>query len=635
MLHCDGKNNQLWYLEPNGLVKAAALPDRCLDADTVTKGHTSYVKTKKCNARETNQRWRLSTSGFMYLDFQPSLCLDVGENGTHTVLMPCGRQTMTLVMVKADNSSSLPSFPGSSRIQPIPCARNCMSAMLSDGTCDEACNVEACGFDGGDCDGASGTSPDDVVEAGSLPQASTREPAASMPILGDSPSKAEAPETSTLPDFLCAPGCVERWIGDGDCDEKCNTEACRFDNGDCIDTSGAAEAAISETTALEMLGSDDAECAPGCLIRNVGDLFCDEDCNNAQCNSDGGDCEEECSWNCLDRWLGDGFCDDECNNAECNYDRGDCVGVPASDGDSSDSTRLTYGSAAGPCAPGCDDRALGDLFCDEECNSANCFFDFGDCAPFRQRCAANCQDRWMGDGFCDEECNSAECSWDDGDCEPPTQDSSDSVGAAIGPLPEGPCAPGCDHRTLADDFCDDQCNVATCYFDGGDCAPMRGNCARHCQDRWMGDGFCDEECNIAACNWDDGDCEPFPVAGSFDLAGGPRPLPEGVDCADGCQALMVGNSVCNQACNVPACNFDMGDCARECAPNCFGLWLGDGFCDEECKNLACEWDEGDCAEELVAAGSAGEVQDEQGSIPSDSDPLAYGVAVGRSVSGAT
>ena len=26
-------------------------------------------------------------------------------------------------------------------------------------------------------------------------------------------------------------------------------------------------------------------------------------------------------------WVGDGFCDDETNTAECNYDGGDCCGI--------------------------------------------------------------------------------------------------------------------------------------------------------------------------------------------------------------------------------------------------------------------------------------------------------------------
>lgn len=32
----------------------------------------------------------------------------------------------------------------------------------------------------------------------------------------------------------------------------------------------------------------------------------------------------KCHEGCLYSWLGDGFCDNLCNNPECNYDNGDC-----------------------------------------------------------------------------------------------------------------------------------------------------------------------------------------------------------------------------------------------------------------------------------------------------------------------
>ena len=32
-----------------------------------------------------------------------------------------------------------------------------------------------------------------------------------------------------------------------------------------------------------------------------------------------------CSDDCPDDWIADGMCDDSCNNAECDYDGGDCA----------------------------------------------------------------------------------------------------------------------------------------------------------------------------------------------------------------------------------------------------------------------------------------------------------------------
>ena len=34
----------------------------------------------------------------------------------------------------------------------VACAGECLEGWVGDGVCNEACNVEACGFDDGDCD---------------------------------------------------------------------------------------------------------------------------------------------------------------------------------------------------------------------------------------------------------------------------------------------------------------------------------------------------------------------------------------------------------------------------------------------------------------------------------------------------
>ena len=74
----------------------------------------------------------------------------------------------------------------------------------------------------------------------------------------------------------------------------------------------------------------------------VGNGFCNDDTNIAECDYDGGDCCgycvvtehcEDCA--CLGNinsdevtnpLVGDGVCNDETNNAACNYDGGDCCG---------------------------------------------------------------------------------------------------------------------------------------------------------------------------------------------------------------------------------------------------------------------------------------------------------------------
>ena len=73
----------------------------------------------------------------------------------------------------------------------------------------------------------------------------------------------------------------------------------------------------------------------------VGNGYCNDETNNADCNYDGGDCcgtcvnVDHCSeCECLGGLTGDGsnavvgngYCNDEYNNADCYYDGLDCCG---------------------------------------------------------------------------------------------------------------------------------------------------------------------------------------------------------------------------------------------------------------------------------------------------------------------
>jgi hypothetical protein len=67
------------------------------------------------------------------------------------------------------------------------------------------------------------------------------------------------------------------------------------------------------------------QCAPGCPNEFIGDGVCDEDCYNAACSDDGGDCDE-CAPGCPTSWINDGVCDEACLVPECGdgNDGGDC-----------------------------------------------------------------------------------------------------------------------------------------------------------------------------------------------------------------------------------------------------------------------------------------------------------------------
>jgi hypothetical protein len=77
------------------------------------------------------------------------------------------------------------------------CSPSCAWQSLGDNFCDVSCYVDACNYDGGDCD-------------------------------------------NETPEFLqeemakmCSPGCEWNELADGFCDAGCNNSACEYDRGDC------------------------------------------------------------------------------------------------------------------------------------------------------------------------------------------------------------------------------------------------------------------------------------------------------------------------------------------------------------------------------------------------------------------
>lgn len=126
------------------------------------------------------------------------------------------------------------------------------------------------------------------------------------------------------------------------------------------------------------------------------------------------------------------------------------------------------------------------------------------------------------------------------------------------------------------------------------------NCAEGCPGSWIKDGYCDKACNNSACDWDGGDClgklmnvALAPVSANhifvsrltcscFSLpgvaanrfaagpgGGGGGPVwqfPGAVGgtsyCNQGCANSWLADKFCDQACNVLACGFDVGDCGQ-------------------------------------------------------------------------
>ncbi|MCI4382136.1 hypothetical protein PGIGA_G00260210 [Pangasianodon gigas] len=105
------------------------------------------------------------------------------------------------------------------------------------------------------------------------------------------------------------------------------------------------------------------------------------------------------------------------------------------------------------------------------------------------------------------------------------------------------------------------------------------NCAEGCPGSWIKDGYCDKACNNSACDWDGGDC--LGGAGSSRFGGGgpggavggagqPWQFGGGLGglggvsfCNQGCANSWLADKFCDQACNVLACGFDVGDCGPD------------------------------------------------------------------------
>lgn len=107
------------------------------------------------------------------------------------------------------------------------------------------------------------------------------------------------------------------------------------------------------------------------------------------------------------RW-GNGSCDSDLNTAECFFDLGDC--------DSS----ACYLTEACIEDPTCD---LDNGVCNTELNTAECVYDFGDCAPIPaaicdpiKDCDPSDTDCDVGNGVCNSELNTEACGYDGGDC---------------------------------------------------------------------------------------------------------------------------------------------------------------------------------------------------------------------------
>lgn len=104
------------------------------------------------------------------------------------------------------------------------------------------------------------------------------------------------------------------------------------------------------------------------------------------------------------------------------------------------------------------------------------------------------------------------------------------------------------------------------------------NCNEGCPPNWIADGYCDIQCNVSACDWDGGDCANQTAPGVGGGANGQQhafnhyapphgnwyqPMAHAQYCSRGCPSSWIGDKYCDRACKSAECGFDAGDCGIE------------------------------------------------------------------------
>ena len=221
-------------------------------------------------------------------------------------------------------------------------------------------------------------------------------------------------------------------------------------------------------------------------------------------------------FNAFDPYIGDGFCDDLTNVAECNHDGGDCCGDDVKTDYCTDC--ICHLTTANPINPTTDVPI--DPTTAEPTNPTTTQptdpTTTGPTGPTTDP-TDPCQlddyyVNWIGDGICDDFINTAECGYDGGDCCGDEVDT-DFCNACICHTTNittvsptdlttaEPINPTTDPTTADPAKSCDEGHVFYHYYDGNNYT-WPGDYF----DFWVGDGYCVDFFNIPECNHDGGDC---------------------------------------------------------------------------------------------------------------------------------
>ncbi|CAM9891772.1 unnamed protein product, partial [Pylaiella littoralis] len=427
--------------------------------------------------------------------------------------------------------------------------------------------------------------------------------------------------------------CIENFFADADCDIINNTEECGYDSGDCCactceDTADRAcgvNGFVCIDPEASCVSDDDitVDMLVNCFPRGISDGFCDQDNNSEECGYDGGDCcpctcddannvlgyGDSCTeFACIDpdapcvndddatvdkleacfpaQGIGNGYCDMGNNKEECGFDGGDCCECTCED---RPNQKCGQGSGFACIDPGAvcvndDDvtvdmidncwqvTAIGNGYCDESNNKAECNYDGGDC------CECTCdptKNFWDDDGACGR--------WSLFACIDPAAEcvDDDSVTADMIDI--------CSTGNIGDGYCSPSNNSPECAYDGGDCCEC--TCVPHV-DATDDDFSCTQFACIdpeAACVNDD------------DVT---------VDKLENCGFVLgIGDGTCESGNNNEECAFDGGDCCECTCENPFGFYWA---CDEYYNRFDCKDTSAPCyGEEYIAP------------IEADDDSMSY------------
>ena len=209
------------------------------------------------------------------------------------------------------------------------CESGCTEALLTNDVCDSLCNNADCMYDNDGCGWcAVGCFLEDLED--SVCQSACNNTACSW-------------DWYECPIYFCASGCYPNWINDGYCDDVCDNAACGYDGNDC-------------------------SCSDGCNIDVWNNGICEtysngtiyDPCATIACSFKGGMCGD-CAAGCFDSEIGNGHCDLNCNNPDCQYEGGDCQCNPGCDSIYNSATHSFDFTGTDPC--------------DLDCLVASCYYN--------------------------------------------------------------------------------------------------------------------------------------------------------------------------------------------------------------------------------------------------------------------